>query len=412
MNNERKTFSNTPASTSQSHRTLMIVTGEASGDLHGAELARALWKLDRSLEILGMGGQRMEKAGVELVFDNRRLGVMGLVEVIKRWRWVARSYYSIRAWLKKGAIDLLVLIDSPDFNLRIARVARRYGIPVVYYIGPKIWAWRSGRVRTIAKRIQRMLVILPFEEEIYRKANVSCKFVGNPLLDEMPNDLDRKVLRRQYGLDPCSLVVALLPGSRRQEIKRILPVMLSASSQISKEVEGVNFVLPVAPSVEWQSVECETSRWPISIKLVPADAPRVLASADAAVVASGTATLEAALTGTPMVIVYKMAWLTYILARMFIRVRNIGLVNIVAGHRIVPELVQGAATGKTIANELVRLLKEKDLRQEMKKALERVSQRIGPPGASMRAAEEVLTLLHKTGVSGEYGTTSKTAKLS
>ena len=394
------------------HRTLLIVTGEASGDLHGAELARALWKLDQSLQILGMGGQRMEKAGVKLVFDNRRLGVMGLVEVMKRWRWIVRSYRCICTWLKKGAIDLLVLIDSPDFNLRIARVARRHGIPVVYYIGPKIWAWRSGRIRTIAKRIQRMLVILPFEEEIYRKANVSCKFVGHPLLDEMPKDLDHKVLRRQYGLDPSSLVIALLPGSRQQEIERILPVMLSASSQISKQVEGVNFMLPVAPSIEWRSVERETSRWPISIKLIPADAPRVLASADAAIVTSGTATLEAALTGTPMVIVYKMAWLTYILARMFIRVRNIGLVNIVAGHRIVPELIQGAATGTTIANELMRLLKEKDLRQEMKKALSQVRQKIGPPGASMQAAEEVLTLLYKTGISGEYGTFSKTAKLS
>jgi lipid-A-disaccharide synthase len=403
---------NTQGQAPGSRRTLLIVTGEASGDLHGAELARALWKLDQSLHILGMGGQRMEKAGVTLVFDNRRLGVMGLVEVMKHWRWVAKSYRCIRAWLKKGAIDLLVLIDSPDFNLRIARVAQRQGIPVMYYIGPKIWAWRSGRVKTIAKRIQRMLVIFPFEEEIYHKANVSCKFVGHPLLDEMPQDLDPMRLRRQYGLDPSGIVIALLPGSRQQEIKRILPVMLAASNLIAKEVEGVNFMLPVAPSVEWQSVERETSRWPLSIKLIPAEAPRILASADAAIVASGTATLEAALTGTPMVIVYKMAWLTYILARIFIRLRYIGLVNIVAGQCIAPELIQGAATGKTIANELMRLLKDKDLRKEMKKELAQIRHKIGPPGASLRAAEEVLTLLRKTEISEEYATLSKTAGLS
>lgn len=373
--------------------TVLIVTGEASGDLHGAELARALWKHDRSLEILGMGGKRMQKAGVKLIFDNRRLGVMGLVEVIRRFRVVAEAYRTICEQLNGGRIRLVTLIDSPDFNLRVAAVAKRKGIPAVYYIGPKVWAWREGRVKTMARLIHRMLVIFPFEEKLYRQAGVACRFVGHPLLDEIPRDLDPVQLRRQYEIDPKGPVVALLPGSRPQEVLRLLPVMLSAAVEVAAQLPKVGFLLPVAPSIEQGIVAEEVGRWPLQVKLISGEAPRVLAASDAAIVASGTATLEAALMGTPMVIIYKMAWLTYLVARMLVKVRNVGLVNIVAGQRVVPELLQGAATAKRITKELMPLLMDETTRQQTKQALSQVSRQLGPPGASMRAAEEILEIL-------------------
>ena len=382
---------------------LFIVTGEASGDLHGAELAKALWKYDRSLQIIGMGGKMMEKAGVEIIFDNRKLGVMGLVEVLTRWKSVVQSYRVVCEYLRKNSIDLLILIDFPDFNLRIARVAQEHRIPVVYYIGPKVWAWRSGRVKLIAERIDHMLVIFPFEEEIYQNANVSCKYVGHPLMDQIPENLERTTLRKRYGLDVEKPVVALLPGSRRQEIRKILPVMLSAADKITKRIKGVNFILPVAPSVDWESVEEQSKQWPISIKLVPEEAAGVLASADAAMVASGTATLEAALVGTPMVIVYRVAWLTYMLARLVVQVKYVGLVNILAGRSVVPELLQGSATGRRIADEIVPLLKEKEARNQMKDALAEVVQMLGPAGGSMRAAKEIMDRLRRKDVLDGHG---------
>lgn len=384
--------------TTHNSRTILIVTGEASGDLHGAELARALWKHNRSLEILGMGGERMQKAGVKLIFDNRRLGVMGLVEVIRRFRVVAEAYRTICEQLNGGRIHLVILIDSPDFNLRVAAVAKQKGIPAVYYIGPKVWAWRAGRVKAMARLIHRILVIFPFEEDLYRQAGVACRFVGHPLLDEIPRDLDPMQLRQQYGVDPKGTVVALLPGSRPQEVRRLLPVMLSAAVEVAAQVPGVAFLLPVAPSIKQEVVAEEVGRWPLRVKLISGEAPGVLACSDAAIVASGTATLEAALVGTPMVIIYKMAYLTYLVARMLVKVRSVGLVNIVAGQRVVPELLQGAATAERITKELMPLLMDERMRQKTKQALSQVSRQLGPPGASMRAAEEILEILQEHGL--------------
>jgi lipid-A-disaccharide synthase len=379
--------------------TILIVTGEASGDLHGAELAQALWKCDPSLQIVGIGGERMQKAGVRLIFDNRRLGVMGLVEVIRRIRVIAVAYRTVVKYLTENPVHLVVLIDSPDFNLRVAAVAKRKGIPAVYYIGPKVWAWRPGRVKTIRRLIWRMLVIFPFEEELYRRAGVPCRFVGHPLLDETPKDLSRAELRDQYGVDSEKPVVALLPGSRPEEIRRHLPVMLSAARLISERIPGASFLLPIAPSIDGEAVRREIQRGSLPIKPVHGEAPRVLAASDAAVIASGTATLEAALVGTPMVVVYKMAWLTYGVARMLVKVRDVSLVNIVAGRRVVPERLQGTATGKSVAEELLPLLLDESLRREMSEALAQVRQKLGSPGASMRAAEEIIKVLHEQNTS-------------
>ena len=373
----------------------MIITGEASGDLHGAELAQKLWRLDRSLKIQAMGGERMQKAGVRLVFDNRRLGIMGLVEVIRRWKTVKEAYQTVCNAIKKGDIDLLVLIDSPDFNFRVAAVAKEAGIPIVYYIGPKVWAWRPGRVETLGKLVDKMLVIFPFEEGLYRNAGIPCRFVGNPLLDELPNDLDPVFLRQKYGVEPGNTVVALLPGSRPQEIHHLLPVMLSAAKRLSKKIQDVSFLLPVASSVEWKKVSRMVKGRSLPIKLIAGETPQVLACSDAAVVASGTATLEAALVGTPMVVVYRMSWLTYLVARMMVQVQNVGLVNIVLGRQVSPELLQGAVSGRRICRELMKLLTDWTVRKETKRSLFEVSQKLGFPGASLRAAREVLGVLNK-----------------
>jgi lipid-A-disaccharide synthase len=372
-------------------RTVAIISGEASGDLYGAQLAQRLWRLDRNLQIVGMGGDRMEKAGIKLFFDSRRLGVMGLVEVIRRWRTVREAYRTVCGQIQSGKIDLVVLIDSPDFNMRVARVSHEAGIPTVYYVGPKVWAWRAGRLKTLSQCVDRALLIFPFEEPLYREAGIPCKFVGHPLLEEIPQELDPVWLRQHFGVPSSHPVVALLPGSRPEEIRRLLPVMLSAAKRLNAKIPDVGYLLPVASSVDRKAVERMVGRSKLNVRLVTGDAPRVLACADAAVVASGTATLESALVGTPMVIVYKMAWLTYWAARLLVRIRQVGLVNIVAGRRVAPELLQGRASGRRISRELIRLMTEWEVRREMKRAMVEVSAKLGTPGAAMRAAREILS---------------------
>ena len=375
-------------------RTVFIVTGEASGDLHGAELARALLKQQPDLRLLGMGGEKMAQAGVELIFDNRQLGVMGLVEVLGRWRSVLAAFGAVREALERRAVDLVVLIDSPDFNLRVARMAKRLHLPTVYYIGPKVWAWRPGRLKTAKKWVDRMLVIFPFEERLYRDAGVPCEFVGNPLMDEISEMPDRKALRHRYGIPSDAVVIALLPGSRRMEVDRLLDLMAEAFKRIQTDLPSVIGLLPVAPSLSLSEIRQRVSGE--KIRLVEGDAPQVLACADFAIIASGTATLEAAVVGTPMIVVYKVSWLTALVGRLLIKIRDVGLVNIIAGRRVAPELLQSDATPEKIAEAVLDYLRHPMKMQEQKKALEEVRRDLGPPGAARRAAADILQLLSQT----------------
>ena len=375
-------------------RTVLIVTGEASGDLHGAELARALLKQQPDLRLLGMGGEKMARAGVELIFDNRQLGVMGLVEVLGQWRSVLAAFGAVKAVLKRRAVDLVVLIDSPDFNLRVARMAKRLHLPTVYYIGPKVWAWRPGRLKTAKKWVDRMLVIFPFEERLYRDAGVPCEFVGNPLMDEIPEMPDRKALRHRYGIPEDAVVVALLPGSRRMEMDRLLNVMAEALKRIQTDFPSVIGLLPVAPSLSMSEVRQRLSDE--TIRLTAGDAPQILACADFAIIASGTATLESAVVGTPMVIVYKVSWLTALVGRLLVKIRDVGLVNIIAGRRVAPELLQSDATPEKIAEAVLDHLRDPMKMQEQKKALDDVRRQLGPPGAARRAAADILNYLSQT----------------
>ncbi len=381
-------------------QTVLIVTGEASGDLHGAELARALLKQQPDLRLLGMGGEKMAQAGVELIFDNRRLGVMGLVEVFGRWRTVLEAFGAVKEVLERRAVDLVVLIDSPDFNLRVARMAKRMHLPTVYYIGPKVWAWRSGRLKTVKKWVDRMLVIFPFEEALYQSAGVPCEFVGHPLMDEIPERFDRRELRRRHGIAKDAVVVALLPGSRQMEIDRLLDRMADAIERIRIDIPGVEAILPVAPSLSMteirQRLAARAGKAGERIRLVAGDAPQVLACADFSIVASGTATLEAAVVGAPMVVVYKVALLTELVARLLVKIRIVGLVNILAGRRVAPELLQSDATPEKIAEVVLDHLRNPMKMQEQKKALEEVRQKLGPAGAAQRAAASILKFLSQS----------------
>ena len=371
---------------------VLIVAGEASGDLYGGLLMRALSAGGRAVEFSGAGGPAMEAAGLRRVGDASSMGVTGLTEVLGNLPALWKAYRAARRAIDDPARrpDLAILIDYPDFNLRLAAHARRARVPVLYFISPQLWAWRPRRILKIAQRVDRMLVILPFEEAMYREAGVPVEFVGHPLLDLVRAGRTRRQTAAVLGLDAARPIVALLPGSRVNELAAHLPPMVGAAGLLAEEFGDLQFVLPVAPTLSRPAVEAAVrragGRAASSIVLVGQDRYDAVAAADAAAVASGTATLETALLGVPMVIVYRMSRLTFALARRLARVPHIGMANLIAGARVVPELVQGDCTPRTIAAELRRILTEPATAQRMRQALAGVRERLGPPGAIARAA--------------------------
>lgn len=374
---------------------IIIIAGEASGDLHGANLASALRRAAPQVRLEGVGGVRMRDAGVSLLGDIGEMGVVGVVEVLAHWRSIWRIYRRIRLRLRHEPPDLLVLIDYPDFNFRVAKVARGLGIPVVYYISPQVWAWRRGRVKTLAKRIDKMLVIFPFEKELYEAAGVDCEFVGHPLLDELRPLPGKRELRVRLGLHPDQSVVALLPGSRRQEVRRLLPDMLAAMKGLKRKIPSIQPVIAVAAAIDPalpDRIVREMGMGP-EVALIVARPDDVLAASDAAVVASGTATLQAAIHETPMVIVYRVSPVTYWLGRLLVRTDHIGMANVVAQERIVTELLQDQMTPEGIGEEVYGMLANPDYRDRIKKNLTKVRTRLGTPGASGRAARAILEFL-------------------
>jgi len=386
---------------------VMIVAGEASGDLHGGALAAALFAQDSGLEIVGFGGAAMRAAGVDVRFDIQGLGIVGLIEVLYHFDALLKAYRMAMKLLGE-AVDLLVLIDFPDFNLRLAKAAKRLGICVVYYVSPQIWAWRSGRLRSIGACVDQMLVILPFEEEIYTQAGIPCEFVGHPLLDEFSRlsvssgengthkeALALKEVLKEGGMNPEGTTIALLPGSRQREVAALLPAMLEALEALAGRVPGLQALIPVASSLPGGLVEDVVRKSPLPVCTVSGKTLAVFQAASAALVASGTATLQGALAGTPMVIVYKVSWLSYWISRALIRVKSIGLANIVADRPFIPELIQSEATPAKMAEELHRLLKNRPAREAMQAGLKEVARRLGKAGASGRAAALICRLLRQ-----------------
>ena len=329
----------------------------------------------------------MKAAGVRLVEGIGRLDVIGMVGVTAL-RAVVQRVLSIRRLLRAERWDAVVLIDHPGLNVHFARMAKQAGHRVVYYIAPQLWAWRPGRMRAIRRWVDHVCVILPFEEELYRRGGVPCTFVGHPLLDDMAGSYDRDKVRAAYGLPRDATVVGLLPGSRMGEVRALLPLMLDAARVLGHQ--GMRLILAVADTVDRDEIKriCEGAG--ADVRLVAGDASGVMAASDMLVVASGTATLQAAIVGTPMVIVYKVPWISYGLARLFVRVRSIGLANLIAGRPFIPELIQTEATPANLAAEARRILDDVTYRDAMQAEMGRVRSLLGGPGASRRAAAVVL----------------------
>jgi lipid-A-disaccharide synthase len=368
---------------------VLLVAGEASGDLHAATLARALAELEPRLRVAGMGGARMAAAGVRLLHRVERVAVVGGTEAVGRLPALWRAFRALRRHLEERRPGVLVLVDFPEFNMRLARVARRLGVPVVYFIAPQVWAWRGHRVRALARDVSRVLAIFPFEVGLYQEAGVPVEFVGHPLLDVLP------VLAREdcrAGLaGPGELLVGLLPGSRDAEVRRHLPVLLAAVRRVAERHPGIRLALPVAPTIEPRRVEAAVRAAALPVHVLPGPAYRVMAAADLLLVASGTATLEAACYGAPMVVVYRLSAPSYGLARLLVRgVSHISLPNILAGREVVRELIQGRATGDAVAAAALALLDDEEARAAQRAALLEVRARLGEPGASRRAARAVL----------------------
>ena len=371
----------------------MISCGEASGDLYAGALVNAMRAIDPDVTAFGFGGQRMEAAGARLIGDYRGFSVTGLVEAL---RVLPRSWRMLRT-LKKAAAemrpDVFVAIDFPDFNFRLLPAMRQLRIPIVYYVSPQLWAWRSGRLQTIKQYVDRMLVIFPFEAELYQKASVPVEFVGHPLVDLAVASRDRPAVLRAAGLDPAKPVVALLPGSRANELREILPTRAQAAVLLARQHPGVQFLVARAPALSDDLFRPLATLGAAGVPHAVLDqaADDVLAACDVVVTASGTATIQAALHGRPMVIVYRLSPLTFAIGRAFVRVHTYGMVNLVAGKPVVPELIQERFTPDAVARETLALLTDEARAGEMRRALADVRARLGAPGASARAAAAVLT---------------------
>jgi lipid-A-disaccharide synthase len=371
---------------------LLLSCGEPSGDLYAAALTRELRALDPAAVVAGLGGPALAAAGGVLIDDYRGLAVTGLTEAIAK---VPRSYATIRRLTRAARLDrpdALVVIDFPDFNFPLARRVKRLGIPVIYYISPQIWAWRAGRLKTIREIADRVLVIFPFEEAIYRDAGVPVEFVGHPLVDLAKASAPRNVFLRAHGLSPDAPTIAMLPGSRANEVGRILPDLLAAARLIASRVPGTQVLLARAPNLDDHLFAALRDGAP-PITSIEGDTDAILASADVALTASGTATVQTALHNTPMVIVYRLSPMTYRIGRRLVKVDAVGMVNLIAGRTIVPELIQEAFTPEAVAHEAVSMLTDPARSAAIREGLADVRAKLAGTGASRRAAEAILRVV-------------------
>ena len=367
---------------------IMMVSGEASGDMHGAKLAESLYAQGNPIEIFGIGGGRMRSAGVRIEIDAHRLAVVGITEVLAKLPQILDGMRTAKRLVADEKPDILILIDFPDFNLHLAAFAKKHAIAVLYYISPQIWAWRQGRVKKIRRLVDHMAVILPFEETFYRQHGVPVTFVGHPLMDHhhAPHDQRERITGEK------AVTIGLLPGSRDSEIKKLLPLMLSAAKLIGQR-ENVRFLLSQAPSVSPSLMHRLTQEWGFAGEIVNGTTDALLRQATLVIVASGTTTLEAAICQTPMIIVYRVSPLSYRLGKALIKVPHIGLVNLIAGERLAPELIQHDASPEQIAQQALALLADPQKLNQMKDGLAEVTRRLGKPGASDAVAEIAWRLL-------------------
>ena len=384
---------------------MMIVAGEASGEMHGAGVVAALKNRRPDIDVFGVGGDRMERAGCELIYHIERFSVMGITEVVRHLPFIRKALRRLDGLLEIRRPDLLILIDYPDFNLRLARKARRRGIPVLYYISPQVWAWRSRRIHAIVKLVDLMAVVFPFEVKLYEKAGGKVIFVGHPMLDSghpMVEALESRQTRAAFcegaGLDPDRPIIGMLPGSRIMEVERMLPAMAGTLEKVREDLPETQGVIGLAPTVPRAGLarilegEARPKDASCRVPVVENSTYEVMRHADVLLVTSGTATLESACFGTPLLVLYRMSRLSWWIARRLVSIPDIGLVNVVAGRRIAPEFLQDAVEPGTLAPVVLGLLKDPEGRSEMTQQLRKVKERLGTPGAAVRVANLALDL--------------------
>jgi lipid-A-disaccharide synthase len=373
------------------NRSVLLIAGETSGDAHGAGVVRELKRLQPDLELFGIGGEKMKQEGMTLTYHVRELSFMGFFEVIRHLPLLRSVEKTLMQLLKLKKPLAVVLIDYPGFNLRFAKIAKGLGIPIYYYISPQVWAWKKGRIKKMRGVVDMMAVIFPFEKKIYEREGIPVRFVGHPLIEELTVAQTRAGFCDEWGIRPEQKILALLPGSRRQEIRQLFSVMVRAAGTVAVS-RDLAIAVACAPDLPAASYE-EAAPPGVRMVYVRNATHALLKYSDAAIVTSGTATLEAACFNVPMVIVYKTSWITYAIGRLLVQLKNIGLANIVAGRTIVPELIQHKATVDNIAAEIASLLDDDARREMMKADLAKVKESLGGPGASVRVAEGVLELI-------------------
>lgn len=368
-------------------RRALIVTGEASGDLHGSRLIAAARDLDPDLTFFGVGGRLMEAEGCEILFRGEELAVMGLVEVAAHFPAIYRAFKKLESILSsERRPDVLILIDFPEFNLRLAAKARTAGVPVLYYVSPQVWAWRRGRVKKIARVVDRLAAIFPFEPELYRGLDIQVDYVGHPLASDVTVTTGRESYLRSHGLDPAKPVVGLFPGSRRSELKYIFDTLMGSARLLARLKPGVQFLLPVASSLDPMLFAQKIEGSQLAVKIVQDNVYDTAHACDAVMTVSGTVTLQIALAGTPMAIIYKMNPLTFAIGKHLVKVPHIGLANIVAGRGVVREFIQDDATPQAISAEILHLLNDDDYAGQVREGLAQVRTNMGGAGCSERVA--------------------------
>ena len=373
----------------------LIIAGEASGDLHGAKLVQALLDAYPKARFTGMGGGRMRDAGVNTLFGIERMGAVGLVEIFSDLGHYFGVYRALMKEIASLKYTAVILIDYPTLNLRLAKHSRKHSCPVYYFISPQIWAWRKGRIKDIRKSVHKMFVVLPFEEKMYQEAGVDAEFLGHPFIDLVHPTRTRGDSLEKFILDSHKKIVGLLPGSRMNEITSLLDEILLAAEKIKKEMGECQFLLPVADTIDPVLIQQKLGSNPLDIKILKGETYNVMNTCDALIIASGSATLEAGIIGCPMVIIYKLNPLTYWLALILINTPYYGLINIVAGESVVPELIQSKANAENIAAEILKFLKNPEYYQEVQNRLLLVRKKLGRPGVMNAVAASIVNSLSK-----------------
>ncbi len=373
---------------------ILIVAGEPSGDLYASNLIADLKNLNPDLEFFGIGGNLSRRAGSEIIFDISKLALVGVIEVLKNISTVGRAYKGVLSKIDSTKTDLAILVDYPGFNLGLAKALKARNIPIIYYISPQVWAWGSSRINIIRKYVEKIIVFFKFEEKLYKEHGVNAEFVGHPLLDIVKITVPKDKFLEKYGFSKEKTTIALLPGSRAIEVKALLSILISSCKIIQNRLPKTQFLVAKHLDLPMALYEAAVKNAGLEIRIASGETYDVLAASDFALIASGTATLESAIVGTPFVIVYKANFFTYLLYKLVARLPFIGLVNVISNKKIVPEFLQYDATPEKIANNTLKILGDKNKLASMAEDLKAVKSSLGSPGASPRAARSILPFLN------------------